>query len=222
LEAPSLIHRTSGVALSSSNPVMFAPGQPLASSIPSKSAGDVRAADVELARRCQDGDATAFEEVYRAHAGRLYSLLFRMAGSAQDAEDLLQDVFLHAYRKLGSFRGDSTLGTWLYRLAVNHCLDVLRGRRTKMQKATDSLDEEDAKEPAAAMPVIPTAISRLDLDRAIAKLPEGCRAAFVLHDVEGFEHHEVASLLGVSQGTSKSQVHKARMKLRALLSGATR
>ena len=77
-------------------------------------------------------------------------------------------------------------------------------------------------EPAAAMPRVPTAISRLDLDRAIAKLPEGCRAAFVLHDVEGFEHHEVASLLGVSQGTSKSQVHKARMKLRALLGGATR
>ena len=77
-------------------------------------------------------------------------------------------------------------------------------------------------EPAAAMPVVPTAISRLDLDRAIARLPEGCRTAFVLHDVEGFEHHEIASLLGVSQGTSKSQVHKARMKLRALLSGATR
>jgi RNA polymerase sigma-70 factor (ECF subfamily) len=182
----------------------------------------VRSADLELARRCQQGDAAAFEELYRAHAGRLYNLMFRMAGSAQDAEDLLQDVFLHAHRKLASFRGDSSLGTWLYRLAVNHCLDVLRGRGTKMQRATDSIDAEDADEPAAAMPRVPTAISRLDLERAIAKLPEGCRAAFVLHDVEGFEHHEVASLLGVSQGTSKSQVHKARMKLRALLSGATR
>jgi len=114
------------------------------------------------------------------------------------------------------------LSTWLYRLAVNHCLDVLRGRQTKMQRSTDSLDEEGAIEPAAAMPVVPTAISRLDLDRAIARLPEGCRAAFVLHDVEGLEHHEVASLLGISQGTSKSQVHKARMKLRALLGGAGR
>jgi RNA polymerase sigma-70 factor, ECF subfamily len=180
----------------------------------------VRTADIELARRCQQGDGAAFEELYRAHAGRLYNLLFRMAGSAQDAEDLLQDVFLHAHRKLASFRGDSTLGTWLYRLAVNHCLDVLRGRQTKMRRATESLDEEDAAEPAAAMPVVPTAISRLDLDRAIAKLPAGCRTAFVLHDVEGFEHHEVASLLGVSQGTSKSQVHKARMKLRALLAPA--
>jgi RNA polymerase sigma-70 factor (ECF subfamily) len=182
----------------------------------------VRAADLELAQRCRDGDAAAFEELYRTHAGRLYNLLFRMAGSAHDAEDLLQEVFLHAYRKLAGFRGESTLGTWLYRLAVNHCLDVLRGRQTKMQRATDSLDDEGAVEPAAAMPVVPTAISRLDLDRAIAKLPDGCRAAFVLHDVEGFEHHEVGRLLGISQGTSKSQVHKARMKLRTLLSGAAR
>jgi len=177
----------------------------------------VRAADLELAQRCRDGDAAAFEELYRTHSARLYNLLFRMAGSAQDAEDLLQEVFLHAYRKLASFRGDSSLGTWLYRLAVNHCLDVLRGRQTKMQRSTDSLDEEGAIEPAAAMPVVPTAISRLDLDRAIARLPEGCRAAFVLHDVEGLEHHEVASLLGISQGTSKSQVHKARMRIRGFL-----
>ena len=89
-----------------------------------------------------------------------------------------------------------------------------------MRRATDSLDEEDAPEPAAVMPRIPSAISRMDLDRAIAQLPDGCRAAFVLHDVEGFEHHEVAQFLGISAGTSKSQVHKARMKLRALLEPA--
>jgi RNA polymerase sigma-70 factor, ECF subfamily len=177
----------------------------------------VRSADLELAQRCQQGDATAFEELYRAHAGRLFNLMARMAGSPQDAEDLLQDVFLHAHRKLASFRGESSLGTWLYRLAVNHCLDVLRGRQTKMKRATDSLDDDAAAEPAAVMPRVPTAISRMDLDRAIARLPAGCRAAFVLHDVEGFEHHEVAEFLGISQGTSKSQVHKARMKLRALL-----
>jgi RNA polymerase sigma-70 factor (ECF subfamily) len=88
-----------------------------------------------------------------------------------------------------------------------------------MSRATDSLDEDGAAEPAAAMPVVPTAVSRLDLERAIARLPPGCRAAFVLHDVEGFEHNEIAKLLGVSEGTSKSQVHKARMKLRAMLSG---
>jgi RNA polymerase sigma-70 factor, ECF subfamily len=179
----------------------------------------VRAADLELVRRCQDGDETAFEELYKAHAPRLYSLIFRMAGSAHDADDLLQEVFLHAHRKLTSFRGDAALGTWLYRLAVNHCLDVLRGRHHKMARTTDSLDDEGAAEPRAPMPVVPTAISRLDLERAIAKLPDGCRTAFVLHDVEGFEHREVAGMLGISAGTSKSQVHRARMKLRALLVG---
>jgi len=178
----------------------------------------VRAVDLELAQRCRRGDAGAFEELYRAHAGRLYNLVFRMAGSADEADDLLQDVFLHAHRKLGSFRGDSSLGTWLYRLAVNHCLDFLRGRQAKMTRVTDSLDEDGASEPAAASPSVPTAVSRIDLERAIARLPDGCRAAFVLHDVEGFEHNEVGRLLGVSEGTSKSQVHKARMKLRAMLS----
>jgi RNA polymerase sigma-70 factor, ECF subfamily len=195
------------------------PGQPPATKRPSNPAEDVRAVDLELAQRCRHGDAAAFEELYRAHAGRLYNLVFRMVGSAQEAEDLLQDVFLNAYRKLGSFRGDSSLGTWLYRLAVNQCLDVLRGRQSKMARVTDSLDDEGADEPAAASPVVPTAVSRLDLDRAIARLPQGCRAAFILHDVEGFEHNEVAKLLGVSEGTSKSQVHKARMKLRGMLSG---
>ena len=182
----------------------------------------VRAVDLELVHRCQHGDAAAFEEVYRAHAGRLYNLVFRMVGSAHDAEDLLQEVFLHAHRKLGSFRGESSLGTWLYRLAVNHCLDVLRCRQAKMTRITESLDEEGAAEPSAVSPIVPTAVSRIDLERAIARLPAGCRAAFVLHDVEGFEHNEIARLLGVSEGTSKSQVHKARMKLRAMLSGVTR
>ena len=152
---------------------------------------------------------------------RSYNLVFRMAGSIDVAEDLLQEVFLHAHRKLGSFRGDSSLGTWLYRLAVNHCLDFLRGRQARMSRATDSLDADGATEPAAPAPLVPAAISHLDLERAIGRLPDGCRTAFVLHDVEGFEHHEVASLLGISEGTSKSQVHKARMKLRAWLGGAS-
>lgn len=177
------------------------------------------AADLELARRCGRGDQDAFEQLYRAHAGRLYSLIVRMVGSAETAEDLLQEVFLTAYRKAGSFRGDSSLGTWLYRMAVNHCLDYLRGRHAKMSKTTASLDEEDAMEPASPGPAVPAAINKLDLERAIAQLPDGCRTAFVLHDVEGFEHNEIARMLGVSEGTSKSQVHKARMKLRALLSG---
>lgn len=193
--------------------------QPSSPTVTSKPAEGVRAADLELARRCTSGDGPAFEELYRTHSGRLYNLVFRMSGSAQEAEDLLQEVFLHAHRKLGGFRGDSTLGTWLYRLAVNHCLDFLRGRQTKMTRATSSLDEDGAAEPATVVPAVPTAVSRIDLERAIARLPDGCRTVFVLHDVEGFEHNEVARMLGVSEGTSKSQVHKARMKLRAMLSG---
>jgi RNA polymerase sigma-70 factor, ECF subfamily len=179
----------------------------------------VRADDLELARRCREGDAAAFEALYRAHAARLFSLLTRMTGSAQDAEDLLQDVFVHAHRKLASFRGDSSLGTWLYRLTVNQCLDHLRGKQSRMARTTDSLDAEEAREPAATMPALPEAIARIDLERAIAQLPPGCRTAFVLHDVEGLDHREVGAALGISEGTSKSQVHKARMKLRQLLRG---
>jgi len=178
----------------------------------------VRTADLELAARCRAGDVDAFEELYRQHARRLFSLVLRMIGSADDAEDLLQEVFLQAHRKLAGFRGESTLGTWLYRLTMNHCLDHLRGRQAKMSRATDSLDDEDAAEPAARAPVVPSAISRMDLERAIDTLPEGCKAAFLLHDVEGFEHREIAEILGISDGTSKSQVHKARMKLRVILS----
>ena len=180
----------------------------------------MRADDLELARRCRDGDAAAFEALYRAHAGRLFGLLTRMTGSAHDAEDLLQDVFVHAHRKLASFRGESSLGTWLYRLAVNQCLDHLRGKQSRMARATASLDEDEAPEPAAPSPALPAPIARIDLERAIAQLPEGCRAAFVLHDVEGLDHREVGAALGISEGTSKSQVHKARMRLRDLLAGA--
>lgn len=177
----------------------------------------MRTADLELAARCRAGDAGAFEELYRQHARRLFSLVVRMIGSVDDAEDLLQEVFLQAHRKLSGFRGESALGTWLYRLTMNHCLDHLRGRQAKMTRATESLDD-GIEEPIAPAPVIPAAVSRLDLERAIAMLPDGARAAFLLHDVEGFEHREIAQILGISEGTSKSQVHKARMKLRTLLS----
>lgn len=179
------------------------------------------AADLELAQRCGQGDQDAFEQLYRAHAGRLYTLIVRMVASAETAEDLLQEVFLTAYRKANLFRGESSLGTWLYRMAVNHCLDYLRGRQSKMARTTDSLDEDGVVEPAASAPLVASSINRLDLERAIGQLPDGCRTAFVLHDVEGFEHHEIATMLGISEGTSKSQVHKARMKLRGILNGGT-
>ncbi len=133
-----------------------------------------------------------------------------------DADDLLQDIFLLAFRKLGSFRGESSLGTWLYRLAMNHCPDVLRNRQTRMGQQTDSLDEPDAQPVASPLPLV-GAVSRIDLERAIESLPPACRAAFLLHDVEGFGHQEVGAMLGISEGTSKSQVHKARMRIRTYL-----
>jgi RNA polymerase sigma-70 factor, ECF subfamily len=175
----------------------------------------VKSADLELADRCRGGDAAAFEELYRQHSGRLFNLTFRMVG-ADAAEDLLQEVFLLAHRKLAGYRGESTLGTWLYRLATNHCLDHLRGRQHQMGRVTDSLDDDGAAEPVNAGP-IGGPITRMDLERAIEQLPPGCRTAFVLHDVEGFEHREIAEMLGVAEGTSKSQVHKARLKLRGIL-----
>jgi RNA polymerase sigma-70 factor (ECF subfamily) len=156
----------------------------------------------------------AFETIYHQHAARLYSLACRMAGSAEDGEDLLQEIFLQAHRKMASFKGDAALGTWLYRLALNHCLDFVRSRQARMGKLTESLDAESAREPASRRD---TPIARIDLDRALQQLPDGCREAFVLHDVEGFDHKEVGELLGIAEGTSKSQVFKARVRLRGLL-----
>lgn len=173
--------------------------------------------DRELAARCLAGDRDAFEGLYRQHADRLYNLAYRMAGSA-DAEDLLQDVFLQAYRKLGTYKGESSLGTWLYRLTVNLCLDHLRSRQGKMAQVTGSIDEEDADPVVSPERPEEANAARLDLAQAIATLPPSYRAAFVLHDVEGYQHDEIAKLLGIAEGSSKSLLHKARMRLRRVLS----
>lgn len=161
-----------------------------------------------------DADVEAFEAMYRENSARIYSLACRMTGSAADGEDLLQEIFLQAYRKMGTFKGQSSLGTWLYRLALNHCLDYVRSRRAKMNKLTETLDVDGAVQPHARRQ---TPIAKIDLERALERLPDGCREAFVLHDVEGFDHKEIGELLGIAEGTSKSQVFKARLKLRALL-----
>ncbi len=190
---------------------MTVPKQRLPIPFPSK---DIAVSSGDLVARCKAGDVEAFETLYREHAGRLYTLACRMAGSPEDGEDLLQEIFLQAYRKLASFKGDAQIGTWLYRLALNHCLDYVRSRQAKMNKLTETLDAEASFEPTARRD---TPIARLDLERAVERLPEGCREAFVLHDVEGFDHKEVGRLLGIAEGTSKSQVFKARMKLRAML-----
>ena len=173
-----------------------------------------RAAEAELVARCRSGELDAFEDIYRQYSTRLYNLAFRMVGNAADADDLLQEMFLTAYRKLDTFRGDSALGTWLYRLGMNVCLDRLRSKAARQDQATDMLDDRIGHTAHETR----LSVNRLDLERAIKALPEGSRAAFLLHDVEGFDHHEVGRILGIAEGTSKSQVHKARLRLRALLS----
>jgi RNA polymerase sigma-70 factor (ECF subfamily) len=173
--------------------------------------------DLALVERCRAGDLGAFEELYRAHAGRLFSVACRLLGNPADAEDLLQEIFLAAHRKLDTFRGEAALGTWLYRLATNLCLDHLRSRSGRSNQLTDSIEDESGLFDTATSGLAEQTVTRMDLERALARLPEGCRAAFVLHDVEGLEHREVAEILGIAEGTSKSQVHKARTKLRALL-----
>jgi RNA polymerase sigma-70 factor (ECF subfamily) len=174
----------------------------------------LNASEADLTERCRKNEPGAFEQLYRQHAGRVYSLASRMAGNGTEGEDLTQDIFVQVFRKLASFKGEAALGTWIYRLATNHCLDYLRGREARGRRSTESLDDET---PPARGAMSPLRADSLDLERAIAKLAPGYRAAFVLHDVEGFEHHEIASILGIAEGTSKSQVHKARTKLRAYL-----
>jgi RNA polymerase sigma-70 factor, ECF subfamily len=181
-----------------------------------------RTADLALVERCRKGDLGAFEEVYRAHSGRLYSVACRMLGNPADAEDLLQEIFLAAHRKLDSYRGEAALGTWLYRLATNLCLDHLRSRAARTNQVTGALDDEIGLQDTASRGLAERTVTKMDIERALQALPEGCRAAFVLHDVEGLEHREVADVLGIAEGTSKSQVHKARLRLRTLLGGRGR
>jgi RNA polymerase sigma-70 factor (ECF subfamily) len=176
-----------------------------------------RTEELALVERCRAGDLAAFETIYRTHSGRLYSVACRVLGNPTDAEDVLQEIFLAAHRKLESFRGESALGTWLYRLAMNLCLDHLRSRANRSGQLTGSLDDEFGLEDMGSRRLAARTVAKMDLERALAQLPEGCRTAFVLHDVEGLEHREVAAALGIAEGTSKSQVHKARMRLRAML-----
>ena len=176
-------------------------------------------ADLALVNRCRTNVPGAFEELYRAHAPRLFGLACRMVGR-DEADDLLQEIFLTAHRKLALYKGESALGTWLFRLATNQCLDFLRSKRARFQQLVETLDEEPGATGPAAGAILGV-LDRLALERALAALPAGCRAVFVLHDIEGCEHREIGEMLGISDGTSKSQLHKARMRLRTLLAQGT-
>lgn len=175
------------------------------------------AKDLELTRLAAKGDMAAFEEIYRRHHRRVYSICLRMLQNAHEAEDLTQDVFIQLYRKIGSFRGDSAFTTWLHRMTVNQVLMHFRKRNVKFEKVTEEGDTPEQVVAGTSNPDRMPVVDKIALEIAIDQLPEGYKNVFVLHDVEGFEHEEVAKILGCSVGTSKSQLHKARLKLRKLL-----
>ena len=179
-----------------------------------------RLSEAEAIERAQHGDAEAFEVLYNLHKRRVYSLCLRMTANTAEAEDLAQEAFLQLFRKIGTFRGESAFSTWLHRMAVNVVLMRLRKKGLPVVPLEDTLEtEEEApkKELGAPDAVLAGSIDRLQLERAIAALPPGYRMIFVLHDVEGYEHNEIAGIAGCSIGNSKSQLHKARMKLREIL-----
>ncbi len=173
--------------------------------------------DFALTQLAAQGNMAAFEEIYNRHHRRVYSICLRMLQNATEAEDLTQDVFIQLHRKIGSFRGDSAFTTWLHRLTVNQVLMHFRKRNVKFEKTTEEgetpVQVVSGTENHRRMPIV----DKIAIENAIALLPDGYRNVFVLHDVEGYEHEEVAKILGCSVGTSKSQLHKARLKLRKLL-----
>jgi RNA polymerase sigma-70 factor (ECF subfamily) len=178
--------------------------------------------ETDAIRLAQAGDAAAFERIFRSYNRRVYGLCLRMVRNQTDAEDLTQEAFLQLFRKIHTFRGESVFSTWLYRVSANVVLMRLR-KKGLMEIPLENGDEEEdsiQKEFGATDPVLSGTIDRMNLDRAIGELPPGYRKAFMLHDVEGYEHHEIAEILGCSIGNSKSQLHKARMQLRNLLQAA--
>src|SRR6188768_2612638 len=176
-----------------------------------------KATDLQLARSASHGDMGSFEELYKRHHRRVYSVCLRMLQNTSEAEDLTQDVFIQLYRKIGSFRGDSAFTTWLHRMTVNQVLMHFRKRNVKYEKTTEEGETPDQVVAGTGNPDKMPIVDKIALENAIDQLPLGYKNVFVLHDVEGFEHEEVARILDCSVGTSKSQLHKARLKLRKLL-----
>jgi RNA polymerase sigma-70 factor, ECF subfamily len=172
--------------------------------------------------RAKQGDAEAFQALYDRHKRRVYSLCLRMTANTAEAEDLTQEAFLQLYRKIATFRGESAFSTWLHRLSVNVVLMHLRKKSlpvVSLEESTQGSGEEDApkKDFGADDLALAGSLDRLQLQRAVDDLPPGYRMIFVLHDIQGYEHNEIAAMVGCSVGNSKSQLHKARMKLRDML-----
>ena len=164
-------------------------------------------------------DMEAFEEIYHLHHKRVYSICFRMVRNASEAEDLTQEVFIQLFRKLHTFRGESSFTTWLHRMTVNQVLMHFRRRVVRTEKITDDGSTPVRIVTGTENPSRMALIDRIALNQAIGQLPPGYRMVFILHDVEGFEHDQIGKMLGCAVGTSKSQLHKARQRLRQLLTG---
>ena len=177
--------------------------------------------EAEAINGCMAGDQSAFEALYNMHKRRVYSLCLRMVSNVAEAEDLTQEAFMQLFRKISTFRGESAFSTWLHRLAVNVVLMHLRKKGLDEVSLDQEPDEDSQDSPKKEyggedLNLIGT-VDRVTLEKAMGDLPPGYRTIFVLHDVEGYEHNEIADLIGCSIGNSKSQLHKARLKLRALL-----
>jgi RNA polymerase sigma-70 factor (ECF subfamily) len=168
----------------------------------------------ETVRRAQQGDHAAFRTLYDTHVGRVYALCLRLAGNATEAEEHVQDVFVRVWERLGGFRGESAFSTWLHRLTVN---EVLQARRTAGRRSARVTLVDDPADLDGAPATQPDRLASSDLGQAIGRLPDGARAVFVLHDVEGYQHDEIAGLLGIAEGTSKAQLFRARRLLREAL-----
>jgi len=177
--------------------------------------------EADAIERAKQGDAEAFQALYDKHKRRVYSLCLRMTANVAEAEDLTQEAFLQLYRKIATFRGESAFSTWLHRLSVNVVLMHLRKKGlpvVSLEETTQGTEEDSPKKDFGTQDLaLAGSIDRLQLQRAVEDLPPGYRTIFVLHDVEGYEHNEIAEIVGCSIGNSKSQLHKARMKLRDLL-----
>lgn len=175
----------------------------------------------DLVKRAQQGDADAFAALFHTHKGRIYSVCLRMTNNAAEAEDLTQDAFLQVFRKIAGFRGDSAFSTWLHRLSVNTVLMHFRKKSLCQVSLDEPYDTQDGsklrREIATRDSSLAGCVDRVTLARAIKDLPPGYRNIFVLHEVEGYEHQEIAEMLGCSVGNSKSQLYKAKMRIRELL-----
>jgi len=174
--------------------------------------------DADALMRAQAGDHYAFAQLYALHKRRIYSLCLRMVGNVAEAEDLTQEAFLQLHRKIATFRGDSAFSTWLHRLAINVVLMHLRKKGLSLISLDEAMEPTPEEGPGRSFGApdlsLAGSIDRLALERAISDLPAGYRLIFVLHDIEGYEHNEIAAMLDCSIGNSKSQLHKARLKLR--------